>query len=76
MDYFTKKVALVKRMDKIMRSLNDEDYVCSWLTYGCPDEATQEDYEDIASSAEEFLDLVSFFTKICEYAMKDEGVII
>ena len=43
-----KRVELLKAMDVIVRSLNDESVMDLWLTNGVPDGADESDYEFIA----------------------------
>ena len=43
-----KRVELLKAMDVIVRSLNDESVMDLWLTNGVPDGADDSDYESIA----------------------------
>lgn len=66
MTYYEKRKALVKRMDSIIISLNDEELIERWLLNGCPDCSTEEDYEWFAENPMEILDLVGLFTKIAE----------
>ena len=44
----TKRVELLKAMDVVVRSLNDESVMDLWLTNGVPDGADDSDYEFIA----------------------------
>lgn len=49
----SEKIANLKMMDKVIRSLNDEEYLYgSWLSYGVPDEETEDGYEDDAEDYE------------------------
>ena len=43
-----KRVELLKAMDVVVRSLNDEEVMDLWLTNGVPDGADESDYEFIA----------------------------
>lgn len=43
-----KRVELLKAMDVVVRSLNDEEVMDLWLTNGIPDGADESDYEFIA----------------------------
>ena len=43
-----KRVELLKAMDVVVRSLNDESVMDLWLTNGVPDGADDSDYESIA----------------------------
>lgn len=43
-----KRVELLKAMDVVVRSLNDESVMDLWLTNGVPDGADDSDYEFIA----------------------------
>lgn len=67
------RIALVKEMDAIARSLNDEDLIDIWLMNGCPDESTDEDYEYIATNLEEFKDIVKLFSRLMNRYVKDES---
>ena len=71
MTYYEKRLALVKRMDLIITTLNDEELIERWLIDGCPDESSDEDYEYFAENADAFLDLVSLFTKIVDEALEE-----
>lgn len=42
------RVKLLKAMDTVVRSLNDESVMDLWLTSGVPDGADDDDYEEIA----------------------------
>ena len=42
------RVELLKAMDVVVRSLNDESVMDLWLTNGIPDGADESDYEFIA----------------------------
>ena len=44
-----KRVELLKAMDVVVRSLNDESVMDLWLTNGVPDGADESDYEFIAA---------------------------
>lgn len=67
------RIALVKEMDVIARSLNDEDLIDIWLMNGCPDESTDEDYVYIATNLEEFKDIVKLFSRLMNRYVKDES---
>ena len=45
------RVELLKAMDVVVRSLNDEEVMDLWLTNGVPDGADESDYEFIAEIA-------------------------
>lgn len=62
------RVELLKAMDVVVRSLNDEDAMELWLTLGVPDGADDSDYEfiakDIINSKDEDGD-ISCFEECC-----------
>lgn len=76
MTYCGKRRVLVKRMDEVITSLNNEELIESWLVNGCPDCSTEEDYEWFAENGDEFLDLVNLFIKITKKAMKESEAIV
>lgn len=41
---------IIKAMDTICRALNDERLEELWLTFGVPDGADEDDYEEIAEN--------------------------
>ena len=65
-----KRANELRLMDLACRSINDEDYVDIWLQEGCPDESTQEDYEDIARY-NDFDRIKDLFKKLMKYAVED-----
>lgn len=55
----SEKIANLKMMDKVIRRLNDEEYLLdTWLSLGVPDEASEEDYESIAQDGYEEVEKV------------------
>lgn len=68
---FRQRYKDIKLMDQACRSINDEDYVDIWLSEGCPDESTQEDYEDIASDDEEYERIFKLFKSLMKDAVED-----
>lgn len=66
---FNERIAVIKAMDLIVRSLNDERDILWWLEDGVPDGEINEDTleEDLQWLVEEddmFADIMSTFTKI------------
>ena len=57
------RVTQLKAMDDFMHSVNNEELIDSWLTYGVPDEASEEDYEEIAADDEYYANCVSIFKR-------------
>lgn len=53
----------LKAMDEFMHSVNDEELIDSWLTYGVPDEASEEDYRFIAEDEEAYEGCVRIFKR-------------
>ena len=63
------RVSVIKAMDTIVRSLNDEEYVAWWLEDGVPDGEIDEGTADeelywLADDDESFADIMSTFIKI------------
>lgn len=66
------RIAVLKAMDEAIRNMNDEDAMEPWLMCGVPDEACEEDYEDIASDHESYIEMVELFARIAKnYAEED-----
>lgn len=58
------RAVLLKKMDHWLRdNINDEDIFMNWL-YFMPDEATENDYESIAESDEDFNECTRVFALI------------
>lgn len=51
----------LKAMDVFMHSINDEELIDEWLTYGVPDEACEEQIIDIAEDDEAYKDCIKIF---------------
>ena len=51
---------IVKAMHEIIRCMNNEDAYMAWI-YTVPDEATDEDFKDIAESDELFAEACTAF---------------
>ena len=66
------RIAVLKAMDNAIRNMNDEDAMEPWLMCGVPDGACEEDYEDIASDHESYIEMVGLFAEIVkDYAEED-----
>lgn len=66
------RIAVLKAMDEAIRNMNDEDAMEPWLMCGVPDGACEEDYEDIASDHESYIEMVELFARIAKnYAEED-----
>lgn len=66
------RISVLKAMDDAIRNMNDESAVETWLMVGVPDEASDEDYEDIASDHDEYVSIVSLFGRLAKrYAKED-----
>lgn len=66
------RVAVLKAMDDAIRNMNDEDAMEPWLMCGIPDGACEEDYEDIASDHDSYIEMVELFARIVKnYAEED-----
>jgi len=65
------KIANLKMMDRVVRRLNDEEYLeDTWLSLGVPDEASEEDYEFIASDS--YDEMEDLFKKILHSVVANE----
>lgn len=63
------RVSVIRAMDTIVHSLNDEEYIAWWLEDGVPDgeideETTDEDLYWLVDDDESFADIMSTFIKI------------
>ena len=63
------RVSVIRAMDTIVRSLNDEEYVAWWLEDGVPDGEIDEGTTDeelywLVDDDESFADIMSTFIKI------------
>ena len=65
------RVKNLKLMDIAARHLNDEDLIDMWLSYGVPDGANDEDYQDIADDKESYIDIENTFKKLMDAAKVD-----
>lgn len=66
---FKERVSVIKAMDTIIRSLNDERDILWWLDSGVPDgeineETTDEELYWLVDDDESFADIMSTFIKI------------
>ena len=57
------RVAQLKAMDGFMHSVNNEELIDEWLTYGVPDEASEDDYRFIAEDDEAYRECVGIFKR-------------
>lgn len=60
----TERVAGLKAMDLLVRHINYEDVIGSWLMDGVPDGATDDDYLSIAVDDIEFDHICNLFLRI------------
>lgn len=66
---FKERVSVIRAMDTIVRSLNDEEYVAWWLEDGVPDgeideKTTDEELYWLVDDDKSFADIMSTFIKI------------
>lgn len=71
----------VLAMENLVRSVNNEDYIDSWLMCGVPDgdlnkNSTWEDVDDYFIKDDNFAELMKLFLKIMARANKDGGLYI
>lgn len=65
---------LLGGMDAYMRAvIDDEEYIMSWLAYGVPDEASEEDLMEIAGDEEEFNRISAYFGSLIGAFTKEYG---
>ena len=57
------RVIQLKAMDDFIHSVNNEELIDEWLTYGVPDEASKDDYYSIAEDDELYNDCVKIFIR-------------
>lgn len=61
--FIESRVELLQKLDSIMRCMNDEECYFTWI-YVVPDEATKEDFEDIAADDKFFAEVLSLFSRL------------
>ena len=66
---FKERIAVIKAMDTIIHSLNDEGDILWWLEYGVPDgeineDTSEEDLQWLVEEDDVFADIMSTFIKI------------
>lgn len=71
----------VLAMENLVRSVNNEEYIDSWLMCGVPDgdlneDSTWEDVDDYFIKDDNFAELMQLFLKIMSRAYKDGGLYI
>ena len=73
------RVATVRAMDEIMRSLNDENKMMTWLMYGVPDGEIDENTTDeelywLVEEDKSFADLMYWFIRIMNKVSPNGGM--
>ena len=73
------RVATVRAMDEVIRSLNDENKMMTWLMYGVPDGEIDENTKDedlrwLVESDAGFADLMYWFIRIMNKVSPDGGM--
>ena len=63
------RVIQLKAMDDFIHSVfihsvNNEELIEEWLTYGIPDEATKDDYYSIAEDDESYKECIKIFKRV------------
>ena len=61
--FIESRVELLQKLDSIMRNMNDEECYMTWILT-VPDEATTEDFEDIAGDDEFFDEVLELFLRL------------
>lgn len=76
MDCF-KRVKMLRAMETIVRSINDEEIIEAWLMNGIADGDGDEDDEylfDMYGSDDTFADIMACFCRVMRYAVEDEEI--
>lgn len=58
------RIENLKQMHEFIINQDNEDMYCVWITYGIPDEPTDEIFESIASDISEYMDVKKMFLEI------------
>ncbi len=61
--FIESRTELLQKLNSIMQCMNDEECYMTWI-YVVPDEATKEDFEDIASDDKFFDEVLELFLKL------------
>lgn len=75
------RVATVRAMDEVIRSLNDENKMMTWLMYGVPDGEINENTRDedlrwLVESDRSFADLMYWFIRIMNKVSPNDGMYV
>ena len=65
------RIKLLKQMNQYIIDLGDEEVWLEWITEGVPDEASEDDYDYIASNEDEWLDTVKIFANLTKEYWED-----
>ena len=76
-----KRIAVVRAMETLARSINDESVFYRWLLYGVADgdideNTTDEELEFYVEDDEQFADLMNTFLKCMSSAYKSGGLYV
>lgn len=66
------RVELVKAMNLLALSINAEDYIDSWLSFGVAD--GDDNFEDYCENDDDFASLMALFIRLMSRARKDGGL--
>lgn len=66
------RVELVKAMNLLALSINAEDYIDSWLSFGVAD--GDDNFEDYCENDNDFASLMALFLRLMSRARKDGGL--
>lgn len=69
--FIESRTELLQKLDSVMRNMNDEECYMTWILT-VPDEATKEDFEDIAADDEFFTEVLNLFSELFDYYKKWE----
>lgn len=66
------RAELVKAINLLARSINNEEYVDSWLSFGVAD--GDDNFEDYCENDDDFASLMALFLRLMSRARKDGGL--
>ena len=61
---FNTRLSQIKAMHELMKCADDEEIYMAWITTGCPDEPSEDDFISIAENDEEFKYSFKLFLKL------------
>ena len=65
------RIEILKQMNQYIIDLGDEEVWIEWIALGVPDEASDDDYDFIASTDYEWKDVVEVFANLTKEYWED-----